>query len=333
MLSTLFETYMQLGQISLLEMMHIQEDHPLLWVIDTAPIFLGFTARLAGRKQEAAEKMNRQLKLLNRELNLEIIKNRTIENNLRDMISTYKEDLNSAKIVQEFMLPEIPKIPECKISYKYLPLNPVGGDLLSVIPLEEGGLSILIGDVVGHGISAALIASLVKVFSNKNCRNFGTLPKLYMEQLNKEAGNYLPNDYFFTALYGFLKFEKDSAKFIYSRAGHPYPFLFSHKAQKAGIIEVSGSPLGLMKNLHYSETETEVFPKDRIFLITDGLLEVRNQSGKFIGSEGFIEIINEICRQDLSLNESIEKILQRVDEEGLYAPPEDDRLILGIEIC
>ncbi|HMY67761.1 MAG TPA: hypothetical protein PL163_13995, partial [Leptospiraceae bacterium] len=105
LLSTLFETYMQLGQISLLEMMHIQEDHPLLWVIDTAPIFLGFTARLAGRKQEAAEKMNRQLKLLNRELNLEIIKNRTIENNLRDMISTYKEDLNSAKIVQEFMLP------------------------------------------------------------------------------------------------------------------------------------------------------------------------------------------------------------------------------------
>lgn len=333
LLSTLFETYMQLGQISILEMMHIQEDHPLLWVIDTAPFFLGFTARLAGKKQEAAERINMRLKKMNQELNLEIIKNRTIENNLRDMITTYKEDMNSAKIVQEFMLPEIPIIPECKISYKYQPLNPVGGDLLSVIPLEEGGLSILIGDVVGHGISAALIASLVKVFSNKNCRNFGTLPKLYMEQLNREAGNYLPNDYFFTALYGFLKFEKNSAKFIYSRAGHPYPFIFFEKTGKTGILEVSGSPLGLMRDLKYSETETELFPKDRIFLITDGLLEVRNASGKFIGSEGFCDIISEVCRRDFSLDETIDKILQRVEEEGMSAPPEDDRLILGIEIC
>lgn len=333
LLSTLFETFMQLGQISFLEMMQIQEDHPLLWVIDTAPIFLGLTARFAGRKQEAAEQINEQLKKLNEEMNLEIIKNRVIESNLRDMITTYKEDLHSAKIVQEFMLPEIPAIPECKISYRYQPLNPVGGDLLSVIPLEEGGLSILIGDVVGHGISAALIASLVKVFSNKNCRNFGTLPKLYMEQLNREAGNYLPNDYFFTALYGFLKFQKNSAKFIYSRAGHPYPFIFSRKTGKTRILEVSGSPLGLMRELQYNETETELFPQDRIFLITDGLLEIRNESGRLIGSEGFCDIIDEVCSRDLSLNESIEEILQKVEEEGMNAPPEDDRLILGIEIC
>lgn len=332
-ISTVFETFLQLGQISFIEMMQIQEDHPLLWVIDSAPLFLGLTARLAGKKQEAAEKMNERLKELNKELNLEIIKNRTIENNLRDMISTYKEDLNSAKIVQEFMLPEIPVIPECKISYKYQPLNPVGGDLLSIIPLEEGGLSILIGDVVGHGISAALIASLVKVFSNKNCRHYGTQPKLYMEQLNKEAGNYLPNDYFFTALYGFLKFEENYAKFIYSRAGHPYPFIFSHHDKTTRTIEVSGSPLGLIKNLHYNETETPVFKKDRIFLITDGLLEIKSKSGKFIGSDGFIAIINEVCSQDLPLNDTVEKILLKVEEEGMNAPAEDDRLILGIEIC
>ncbi len=330
--STLVETWIKFGSLSTDSIFRIQASSPLLWIIDTAPIFLGFFARLAGLKQETANRINYELQKSNRELRIEIAKSNAIESNIRDLIDVYKKDLQSAKLIQEFSLPEIPKFTQFKIIYKYLPLNPVGGDFISLQRIDGGLLSILVGDVVGHGISAALIASLVNVLANKNREKNGLFPGKYLENLNKEANNYLAEDYYFTALYGLLSSDSSSTTFTFSRGGHPYPFIYSHQEKCAKIFEIEGTPLGLINNLTYSELCIELFPKDRIYIITDGFIEIKNEKGKLFGNKNFCDLITEACNTDLSLEDSINFILNKVDEFSIGAQPDDDRFILGIEI-
>lgn len=330
--STLAEVWLKNNPISIANLIAVQQSSPLLWVIDTAPFFLGLFARIAGVKQESVERINSMLKKLNREMKIEITRSNTMEKSLKDILSVYKEDLSSARIIQEFSLPEIPLQPECRFYYKYLPLNPVGGDLLSITKQENNGFGVLVGDVVGHGISAALITSLITVISSETCRTFGLTPGKYLENLNEEAIHYLPENYFFTALYGYLKFENGTANFTFSRGGHPYPFVFSSSEKQTRICEIAGTPLGILKNLKYEELSIILNPGDRLFIITDGFLEAKDKNDKLLSNSGLSAIITEACTRKLSLEESIEYIINRIDDYSGYLPPEDDRLILGIEI-
>lgn len=331
-ISMLLEAWFRFGIVSFSNIFSIHKNNPLLWVIDTAPLFLGLFARIAGKRQEAINNLNNQLQNSIKELRIEVARSNTIENNIRDLVEIYKKDLQSAKLIQEFSLPEIPKSSQFEILYKYIPLNPVGGDLISLRKIDSGLLSILVGDVVGHGISAALIASLVNVLANKNQEKNGLFPKRYLEILNTEANNYLPEDYYFTALYGLLSSNNNSTKFTFSRGGHPYPFVYSSSEKIAKIYEIAGTPLGLMHNLTYEELSIDLLPKDRIFIITDGFIEVKNKNGKLLGNKNFCNIITEACNQNLTLEDSISYILNKVDEFSIDMPADDDRFILAIEI-
>ncbi len=329
---TILESYLKIRSISFENLIYTQSISPLLWLIDTSPIALGFFGWLIDLNQKKNRLITIKLEEANLTFKREVIKGKAIENHLRDMIDMYESDLKSAKLIQEFSLPDIPKMPEARIAYRYQPLFSIGGDFLSIIKLENGELSLLIGDVVGHGISAALITSLVRVLSNKTCRNFGTEPKKYLENLNEEVITYLPDDYYFTALYACLKFTKSGVSFRFSRGGHPYPFFYLQKQKQTKIGELVGIPLGLMAEAEYSELDVDLVARDRAYLITDGLLEVRNKEGKLLGVPGVIDIITEVNQQSLTLEESLDLILDQVksysDEKAFI----DDTLILGIEI-
>ena len=87
-----------------------------------------------------------------------------------------------------------------------------------------------------------------------------------------------------------------------------------------------------MHNLTYEELSIDLFPKDRIFIITDGFIEVKNEKGRLLGNKNFCNFITEACNQNLTLEDSISYILNKVDEFSINMPPDDDRFILGIEI-
>ena len=76
----------------------------------------------------------------------------------------------------------------------------------------------------------------------------------------------------------------------------------------------------------------DLLPKDRIFIITDGFIEVKNKNGKLLGNKNFCNIITEACNQNLTLEDSISYILNKVDEFSIDMPADDDRFILAIEI-
>lgn len=330
--STLVESWSKYGLIDFPSLVLTQTSNPLLWVINSAPFFLGLFARVAGSKQETAEIVNVKVQEINNSLREENEARKSMENKLKEMIAVYSEDLESAKLIQEFSLPELPNIKECKFSFKYLPLNLVGGDLMSIVKLKEGGISILVGDVVGHGISAALITSLVKVLSNKICRVYATNPREYLNHLNQEVNKYLPQDYYLTAIYGYLNFIDNKATFNFSRGGHPYPFVYSSVKKETTIYEIPGTPIGLLENLSYSEQTINLDSGDRVYLITDGFIEIYNQSKKLLGVSGLSKIISEANTKHLNLDESIDFIIKETKKYSDNIDATDDRLILGMEI-
>ncbi|HMV45010.1 MAG TPA: PP2C family protein-serine/threonine phosphatase [Leptospiraceae bacterium] len=330
--STILQSYSFFQSIDIELLLLTQKNTPLLWIIDTAPFFLGLLAGYAGGKQITIKNALAELMRINREMKIEIIRSNTMETNLQDMISTYKQDLHSAKLVQEFSLPKIPKMNECNISYKYIPLNPVGGDFLSIVKFPDGKLGLLIGDVVGHGISAALIAALAYALSYRAREYYSLSPKSYLEYLNNEAEQYLGEDYYFTALYGFIEFQNNKAFLTFSRGGHPYPFIYRKEKRITEIYQMPGSPLGLMRNLSYEQLTIELNSGDKIFWITDGFIEIRNVQEKILGNDGLAEIIKESCEENQDIHQIIDGIISRSEAFANGAAYNDDRLILGIDI-
>lgn len=331
-ISTLVEAYYRVLNIDFITLQQLQLTTPLLWVIDTAPFFLGIFAGYAGRKQHTIERAIQELEKINREMKIEIVRSNAMEANLQDMISTYKQDMHSAKIVQEFSLPKIPKLKDCKIFYKYIPLNPVGGDFLSIVNFPDGKLGLLIGDVVGHGISAALIAALAYALSYRAREYYSLAPKKYLEHLNNEAEEYLGEDYYFTALYGFIEFQNNKTLLTFSRGGHPYPFIYRKEKRIIEICQIDGSPLGLMKDLSYEQMTVELYTGDKVFWITDGFIEIRNKEERILGNGGFSHIIKESCDQNLDIETTLDLIISKTEKYADGVAYSDDRLILGIEI-
>lgn len=331
--STLFQSWIQFGNVFYDSLLQTQMSNPLILVIDSAPFFLGLFARIAGKNQAKVEKIAEDLTEINKQLKAEITKSNSIEKELRNLLQTQQEDIHSAKIIQEFSLPKIPSFQNFEIDYKYYPLNLVGGDMISLTKTQETELNIFVGDVVGHGISAAFITSLVGVLCNRARNLYGQYPREYLKYLNREVMNYLPEDYYLTAMYGRLTYHENQFQYIFSRAGHTYPFVYSAKEKKVNMHEVSGNPIGIFQNSEYEELNVILFPKDKLFIITDGLIEVMNKENKILGFIGFGNIVQEVCRKDLSIQETIESILYKIKVYSQNVPFEDDRTILGIEIC
>jgi len=329
---TVLESFLKIRSVAPIDLLYIQSVSPLLWLIDSSPIVLGLFGWLIDDNQRKNQLIQVKLEESNLSLKREVTKGLAMENHLRDMIDMYELDLNSAKVIQEFSLPEIPEMKEVQVRYRYQPLYSIGGDFLSFLRLDSGELSILIGDVVGHGISAALITSLVRVLANKACRNFGTEPKKYLENLNEEVNAYLPDDYYFTALYFCINFTRTGVCCKFSRGGHPYPIIYSAKDKQTYVKELVGIPLGLVFDAEYSELSVNLDPGDRIFMITDGLLEVRDINGKLLGIPGLLNIIQEANSMNFSLDDSLDFILEKTKsftEEKTFI---DDVLIFGIQV-
>ena len=157
-ISSIFESWLRYKNISFYSIITIQLTTPLMWVIDTAPFFLGLFARFAGKREHALKEKNQ---LMN-------------------------EDLKSARIIQESFLPDIPTFKGLEIYYSYIPREEVSGDFIILNEINPNKLGVFIGDVSGHGISAALITSFTIALINKVYKNLDIEPDVFFNKLNKE---------------------------------------------------------------------------------------------------------------------------------------------------
>lgn len=189
-------------------------------------------------------------------------------------------ELEAARSVQEVMIPlEAPKTPGFEVDTVYSPANEVGGDFFHIQPTVEGGLLVVVGDVAGKGLQAAMNVSML-MGALRLTR--ATSPGKILSELNRvvvgsasfttcEAAHFAPD-----------------GELTVASAGHPAPYLNSQEVAMPG-----GLPLGVMDGTQYEEVHLYVHPGDRLLMISDGIPEARRPSGELFGFDRIRNISTE----------------------------------------
>jgi sigma-B regulation protein RsbU (phosphoserine phosphatase) len=190
------------------------------------------------------------------------------------------KELEIARRIQSSTLPQsVPTLRGLEIAARYVPMSAVAGDFYDFLGVDEKRVGILVADVTGHGVPAALIATMLKVaFAGQAAH--AEDPARVLTGLNRSlCGKF--EEHFVTAAYLFVDLEKSLMH--YSAAGHPPLMLASRGAGKVREIEENGLMLGMFPEAAYSTVEIRLSPGDRCLLYTDGLLEAKNAAQEEFG--------------------------------------------------
>jgi phosphoserine phosphatase RsbU/P len=190
------------------------------------------------------------------------------------------KELEIARRIQASTLPQtIPALAGFEIAARHLPMSAVAGDFYDFLRVDENRVGILVADVTGHGVPAALIASMVKVAFASQASHADD-PARVLTGLNRGLCGMF-EEHFVTAAYLFVDLEKSLIR--YSAAGHPPLILASRATGKVGEIEENGLMLGMFSEAAYSSVEIRVGPGDRCLLYTDGVFEATNTAQEEFG--------------------------------------------------
>ncbi len=185
-------------------------------------------------------------------------------------------ELESARTVQQVLIPtEIPSVPGCEIQCVYRPAGQVGGDFFQIIPIASGGTLIVIGDVSGKGMPAAMTVSLL-VGTLRTLAHYTQSPSEILSAMNQRMLARSRGG-FTTCLV--IRIAPDYTLTV-ANAGHLAPYL-----QGRELEVVNGLPLGLAAESVYPETEVALPENAQLTLVTDGVVEARAHSGELLGFE------------------------------------------------
>lgn len=239
-------------------------------------------------------------------------------------------DLMNAQIIHKALLPAAaPEHPRLLIGFRNYSAHSVGGDYFSFAPIRSGELGVFIGDVSGHGVSAALFLSLLKSATESALARFATKPMYFIRDLNTMLLACMPH-YFVTALYGYFSFSEAGAEFSFSQGGHPNPVICRADTGEAGFLECEGTLLGKFDNLRLNERTTRLGRGDRIFLYTDGLPETRNGNNAMYGYSNLVPLIRSASAARLP--DALDAIMCEIGGFRGGGPVEDDVVLIGVEV-
>lgn len=276
----------------------------VLWLDTTppGPELTGQTiSHLSGLAQQAglmmeAFRAQRELASANTELKSSNFKLHEAYAALSKAQKTIDEDLNRARIIQNSLLPSaFPNQLIRRIASKYIPAGMVGGDYYDCFELNPNHLGIVVADVSGHGIGAALVMSMFKVllrtFSAQDPSPCSVLNRINATFMQQQLGSAK----FVTAFYAI--FDKQHRRFTFCNAGHNAQFLRQDPAGVSGPVNIvempsSGLVLGMFAETFLKDVTIELAPEARLFLFTDGITEAHGTNGKMFGLDPLMALVN-----------------------------------------
>ncbi|WP_322513257.1 PP2C family protein-serine/threonine phosphatase [Chloroflexus sp.] len=196
-----------------------------------------------------------------------------------------EQELQLARDIQQGLLLEAaPHLPGWEVTAISLPARDLGGDLYDFLPLASGKLGIMIGDVSGKGLPAALRMAVARtVFRHEARRNDG--PAATLAAVNRGVLSEIPHG-MVTMLY--LQLEPHSGMVCCANAGHTFPVVVNDELRE---LEVTGLPLGVDSESDYTELSATIAPGESLLLYTDGLIEAERADGKILGFERLAELV------------------------------------------
>lgn len=233
-----------------------------------------------------------------------------------------RQQLEIAASLQKSFLPESPVLRKGKATVSAVNISAfqVGGDVYDFVEPTDGTLGILIGDVSGKGISAALyMAKFISDF--RNVCHQSARPDVTLNMLNAQAVR-APMGMFLTAAYGILDLAAEHLHL--SVAGHP-PFIHIRNGEARVEAVSSGPPLGIIPT-EYSTATIPLMDGDRLLFLTDGVFDAKNRAGERIGFEKIVDFAHSRWNDDLL----VQKIVDYVEDFSQGTERSDDLTIVEI---
>ena len=241
-----------------------------------------------------------------------------------------KKELLMARKIQQSLIPKsFPLFAALNMRGLYMPMDALGGDLYDVYKISDTKLGVVILDVCGHGIPAALITTMAKIsFNNYSKDNLST--SQILENVNRELqdimGSAGESDYF-TAFYCIIDSENKTIQ--YTNAGHNDIYIVRNKVEILKL-KVNSSFVGLMKGIKFISDTVKLNDGDRIILYTDGIVEAKDNENNLYGEKRFINLILE--NSELTVDRLIDKISDDLNLFTGVKLADDDKALLIADV-
>jgi serine phosphatase RsbU (regulator of sigma subunit)/predicted ester cyclase len=236
-----------------------------------------------------------------------------------------EQELRLAQRIQQALLPkELPLLVGWDIVPYYKPAREVGGDFYDFLPLKDGNIGLVIGDVSGKGIASALVMantqSVLRTVVQTN-----EAPGQVLRQANEVLWTYIPPNMFVTCFYGIL--DPTSGRLVFANAGHNPPCRLNQ--DMVTDLLATGMPLGLMSGMVYEEKETLLQPDDGVLFYSDGLVEAHNPEREMLGSS---RLRNLLTDRDTGASDLTAKVIEELGRfTGEDWEQEDDLTLVALQ--
>ncbi len=247
-----------------------------------------------------------------------------LQNYISKEYADVEYELHLAYKVQQNLLPKDNiRIENYHIQASCQPMKEVGGDLYDIVILDEDRFALLIGDVSGKGMSAALLMSAMMVLFKTEMRRGGAAGEV-LTRLNRLMVETLRGEMYITL--GLAIFDRRKVNVEYASAGHVAPYIISN--DRVEQILISSLPLGFSMEEEYYDVLIPYQYNDRLVFYTDGVVEKVDEHGIFIGFDRFEQFLHKLDNR-MSIDVQLRHLRQLLGE-GSNARYEDDRTLIMV---
>jgi PAS domain S-box-containing protein len=254
------------------------------------------------------------------------------ERALAEREEAIERDLDQAwGVLQELLPGRMPEHPRLEVKVHYSPMSGIGGDFVALPEFPGGVQGVFLGDLMGHGVAAAVHMALLKFLCDRLFVTFGTDPKGYLEHLNRQVRKQMRST-FVAGCYGVFRFRRgsDVGRLTIAGCGH-HGVLVERAAGGLQLQKLPGNAaLGITDRYQTDNLEIPLSPGDRAYLFTDGLPDTFDPRQKMLGMESLTALFRET--RGLPLAEAFEHVLGGVAAFRAGAPASDDIVLAGFEV-
>lgn len=290
------------------------------------PALLERSIRYAMKQKQAEARLEEQNQIVRKHVK----EAERINRYLIELTQRITEELEQARKIQLALLPQtLPVLPQGRFAIKYEPMEQIGGDFYDIFQFDEHQTGMLLADVSGHGIPAALISFMVSSLFKSIAPRNPDVEKTICQVNNALLGK-MPDEKFATIFY--CIYNAQSQTLTYSSMGHPPGYLIRPQTQEVLPLKSEGMLLGIfpIEEGQYPAKSLKLLPGDKIFLHTDGLVEVFNSAGQIFGQTQLQKFLQ--AHRNLTILELIETAHAGALEYSEAADFEDDMTLLGFEL-
>lgn len=257
-------------------------------------------------------------------LGIQIVNSRLRDEQINHRLVTH--ELEIARGIQRALLPkQLPVLSGFGLAGFCESTRHVGGDFFDAVQIDENSALLIIADVMGKGVPAAMFAAMLRSVL-RGAPDLATQPAALMSRVNQTLFDELSEvEMFITVQLAFVNAQ--TRELVMASAGHCPALLASAESSKAQLISPEGMPLGILRDTPFSETRLPLPRNTRLLFYTDGLTEARNAAGQMFGHE---RLENWLARQPENATAEMLKssLASQLGDFQEHAPPRDDQTFL-----